>query len=43
LIASIHARGNAIKTTFMELIQELTELTNEDRLVIAALRNIFET
>jgi len=37
------ARSKPTQTTFMKLLQELSELTNDDRLVIAAVRSIFET
>jgi hypothetical protein len=30
-----------IKTSFLELIQELAKLTKDDNLVVAAVRNIF--
>jgi Holliday junction resolvasome RuvABC endonuclease subunit len=32
-----------IRTTFMELIQELSKLTQDDSVVMAAVRNIFTT
>lgn len=32
-----------IRTTFMELIEELTKLTRDDALVVAAVRNILGT
>ena len=31
----------SIKTTFLELIEELAQLTNDDNLVVAAVHNIF--
>jgi Holliday junction resolvasome RuvABC endonuclease subunit len=36
-------KAGPIKTTFMELIQELSKLTQDDSLVMAAIRNIFVT
>src|SRR5207253_11238753 len=36
-------KAGPIKTTFMELIQELSKLTQDDSLVIAAIRNICGT
>src|SRR5437867_13388955 len=36
-------KAGPIKTTFMELIQELTKLTQDDSLVLAAIRNICGT
>jgi hypothetical protein len=39
---STHLAGSAsIKTTFLELIRELAQLTNDDNLVVAAVRDIF--
>jgi hypothetical protein len=35
--------GKPIRTTFLELIQELSSLTSDDSLVVAAVKNIFET
>jgi len=34
-------RTTPIKTTFMELIQELAKLTKDDNLVVATVRHIF--
>ena len=39
----VQLRDSSIETTFMELIQELAELTHDDRLVIAGVRRIFDT
>ncbi len=36
-------KAGPIKTTFMELIQELSKLTQDDSLVMAAIRNICGT
>ena len=36
-------RDSSIKTTFMELIEELSELTPDDGAVIAGVRSIFAT
>jgi len=36
-------KNGPIRTTFMELIEELTNLTRDDALVLAAVRNIFGT
>jgi phosphopentomutase len=33
----------AIKTSFMELIQELSKLTQDDSLIIGAIKDIFRT
>ena len=37
------AREKPIKTTFMELIRELSSLTSDDYLVVAAVKRIFDT
>jgi hypothetical protein len=37
------AGGKLIRTTFLELIQELSSLTSDDSLVVAAVKNIFDT
>jgi hypothetical protein len=37
------ANATQVKTSFMELLEELTSLTNDDSLVIATLKNIFAT
>jgi hypothetical protein len=36
-------KNRPIRTTFMELIEELTNLTRDDALVLAAVRDIFGT
>ena len=36
-------KNGPIRTTFMELIEELTNLTRDDALVLAVVRNIFGT
>jgi hypothetical protein len=36
-------KATSIKTTFMELLEELSRLTRDDFLVMAAVRNIFAT
>lgn len=36
-------RDSSIETTFMELIQKLSELTPDDRAVIGGVRSIFDT
>ena len=36
-------KNGPIRTTFMELIEELTNLTRDDDLVLAAVRNILGT
>jgi hypothetical protein len=38
-----HAREKPIRTTFMELIQELSNLTSDDSLVVAAVKRILDT
>jgi hypothetical protein len=38
-----HARKKPIRTTFMELIQELSSLTSDDFLVVAAVKSILDT
>jgi hypothetical protein len=38
-----HAREKPIRTTFMELIQELSSLTSDDSLVVAAVKSILDT
>ena len=44
-ILSKHAprKNSAIETTFMELIQELSSLTRDDSLVVAAVKSIFDS
>jgi hypothetical protein len=37
------AGAKPIRTTFLELIQELSSLTSDDSLVVAAVKNIFDT
>ena len=37
----VFRRGTRIKTSIMELMQELSNLTNDDSLVVAAVRSIF--
>lgn len=37
----IRSKSTPIKTTMMELIQELSRLTKDDSLVVAAVKNIF--
>jgi hypothetical protein len=37
------AREKPIRTTFMELIQELSSLTSDDSLVVAAVKRILDT
>jgi hypothetical protein len=37
------AREKPIRTTFMELIQEVSSLTSDDFLVVAAVKRIFDT
>jgi hypothetical protein len=34
-------KGASIRTSILELMQELSKLTNDDNLVIAAVKNIF--
>jgi hypothetical protein len=34
-------KGTSIRTSILELMQELSKLTNDDNLVIAAVKNIF--
>jgi len=34
-------KSTPIKTTFMELIESLSHLTNDDALVVATMKNIF--
>ena len=36
-------QAGAIKTTFMELLETLTQLTQDDALVIAAVKSIFQS
>jgi hypothetical protein len=36
-----HAKAVPIKTSFMELIQELSKLTKDDSLVVGAVKDIF--
>ena len=36
-------KNGPIRTTFMELLEELTNLTRDDALVLAAIGNIFGT
>lgn len=36
-------QAGAIKTTFMELLETLTQLTQDDAVVIAAVKNIFQS
>lgn len=38
-----HGRKEPIKTTFMELIQELSSLTSDDSLVVGAVKRICDT
>jgi len=38
-----HAREKPIRTTFMELIRELSSLTSDDSLVVAAVKRILDT
>ena len=40
---SAPVKHTAIRTTFMELIQELSNLTSDDSLVVAAVKSIFDT
>ena len=42
LIRVVQPKTNPIRTTFMDLLQELTNLTKDDALVLAALKNIFD-
>jgi hypothetical protein len=37
------AREKPIRTTFIELIQELSNLTSDDSLVVAAVKSILDT
>lgn len=36
------AKTNSVKTTFMDLLQEIGKLTNDDALAVAVLKNILE-
>jgi len=38
----VRPKTTLIRTTFMDLLQELTNLTKDDALVLAALKNIFD-
>jgi hypothetical protein len=38
----VRPKTTSIRTTFMDLLQELTNLTKDDTLVLAALKNIFD-
>jgi len=38
-----HQPGKPIKTTFMELLDELSSITQDDALVMAAVKNIFSS
>jgi len=40
---SARVKPTLIGTTFMELIQELSNLTSDDSLVVAAVKSIFDT
>jgi len=37
----VRPKTTLIRTTFMDLLEELTNLTKDDTLVLAALKNIF--
>jgi len=39
---AVRPKPTLIRTTFMDLLQELTNLTKDDALVLAALKNIFD-
>jgi hypothetical protein len=41
--SKVRRRRAPIRTTFFELIDELSALTNDDNLVISAVKNIFRT
>jgi len=36
-------KKSAIQTTFMDLIQELSQLTNDDGMVVAAVKRVFNS
>jgi hypothetical protein len=36
-------KKSAIQTTFMDLIQELSQLTNDDGMVVAAVKRLFNS
>ena len=38
----VRPKTTLIRTTFMDLLQELTNLTKDDAFVLAALKNIFD-
>jgi hypothetical protein len=38
----LRPKTTSIRTTFMDMLQELTNLTKDDALVLAALKNIFD-
>ena len=42
LTRAVRPKTTLIRTTFMDLLQELTNLTKDDALVLAALKNIFD-
>jgi len=42
LTRAVRPKTTLITTTFMDLLQELTNLTKDDTLVLAALKNIFD-
>ena len=42
LTRAVRPKTTLIRTTFMDLLQELTDLTKDDALVLAALKNIFD-
>ena len=39
---AVRPKTTLIRTTFIELLQELTNMTKDDALVVAALKNIFD-
>jgi hypothetical protein len=42
LTRAVRPKTTLVRTTFMDLLQELTNLTKDDALVLAALKNIFD-
>ena len=42
LTRAVRPKTTLMRTTFMDLLQELTNLTKDDALVLAALKNIFD-